>query len=75
MSFSVPLHIEACMVVKISWPPVDLGLSVSQWFHIVRGEDGVVLGTSACHALGIIDDKLPLTTLTQGQTVNFNKNT
>ena len=60
------------MLLKISWPPEDPVLSVNQWFYIVHGEDGVVLGTPACHALGVIDDQWPLSTLTEGQTINFN---
>ena len=34
-----------------------LVLSANQWFHIVHGEDGVVLGTPACRALGVIDEQ------------------
>ena len=50
------LDVEACLVLKISWPPEDKVLP-PQWFDIVHDEDGVVLGTPACHALGIIDDQ------------------
>ena len=59
------LDVEARVLLKISWPPEDPVLSVNQWFHIVHGEDGVVLGTPACRALGVIDDQWPLSTLAQ----------
>lgn len=39
------LDVEARVLLKISWPPEDPILSVNQWFHIVHGEDGVVLGS------------------------------
>jgi hypothetical protein len=37
--------------------------SADQWFYIVHGEDDIILGTPACHALGVIDDDRPISTL------------
>ena len=31
-------------------------ISADQWFYIVYGEDGIILGTPAHQALGVIDD-------------------
>ena len=53
------------MLLKNSWPPEDPILSTNQRFHIIHGEDGVVLGTPACRALGIIDDQWPLSSLAE----------
>ena len=57
------LEVEARVLLKISWPPQHPVLSANQWFYIVHGEDGVVLGTPACRALGAIDEQWPLSTL------------
>ena len=42
------LHVEARVLLKISWPPENPTISVDQWFYIVHGEDGIILGTPAC---------------------------
>ena len=39
------LDVEPRVLLEISWPQEDPVLSVNQWFHIVRGEYRVVLGT------------------------------
>ena len=57
------LEAEARVLLKISWPPQHPVLSANQWFYIVHGEDGVVLGTPACLTLGAIDEQWPLSTL------------
>ena len=59
------LDIEARVLLKISWPPENPTISADQWFYIVHGEDGIILGTPACHALGVIDDDWPISTLLQ----------
>ena len=51
------LHVEARVLLTISWPPGKPVVSEYRWFHIVHSEDGVILGTPACQALGIIDDQ------------------
>ena len=57
------LEVEACVLLTISWPPQHPVLSANQSFYIVHDEDGVVLGTPACRALGVIDKQWPLSTL------------
>jgi len=57
------LEVGARVLLKISWPPQNPVLSANQWFYIVHGEDGVVLGAPACRALGVIDEQWPLSTL------------
>ena len=56
------LDIKARVLLKISWNQQNLVLSAIQWFYIVHGADGVVLGTSACRPLGIINEQWPLST-------------
>ena len=57
------LKCEARVLLKVSWPPEDPQISVEQWFYIVHGEEGVVFGTPACLALGIIDQNWPRSSL------------
>ena len=59
------LDVEARVLLKISWPPENPTISADQWFYIVHGEDGIILGSPACHALGVIDDDWPISTLLQ----------
>jgi hypothetical protein len=59
------LDVEARVLLKISWPPENPTISADQWFYIVHGEDGIILGTPACQALGVIDDDWPISTLLQ----------
>ena len=57
------LEVQARVLLKISWPPRHPVISANQWFYIVHGEDGVVLGTPACLTLGAINEQWPLSTL------------
>ena len=57
------LDVEARVLFKISWPPENPTISADQWFYIVHGEDGIILGTPACQALGVIDDDWPISTM------------
>ena len=59
------LDVEARILLKISWPPENPTISADQWFYIVHGEDGIILGTPACQALGVIDDDWPISTMLQ----------
>ena len=59
------LDVEARVLLKISWPPENPTISADQWFYIVHGEDGIILGTPACQALGVIDDDWPISTMLQ----------
>ena len=57
MACSHNLHVEARVLIKISWPPKKSVISANQLFHIVHGEDGVIIGTPTCQVLGILDDQ------------------
>ncbi len=59
------LDVEARGFFKISWPPKNPTISADQWSYIVHGEDGIILGTPACQALGVIDDDWRISTLLQ----------
>ena len=65
--------IVARVLLKISWCPEDPILSTYQWFHIIHGEDGVVLGTLACRALGIISDQWKLSSLAENSLAQLSK--
>jgi hypothetical protein len=69
------LDVEARVLLKISWPPENPTISADQWFYIVHGEDGIILGTPACHALGVIDDDWPISTLRQNLNHPSSENT
>ena len=59
------LNVEARVLLTISWPPENPTISADQWFYIVHGEDGIIFGTPACQALGVIDDDWPISTMLQ----------
>ena len=59
------MDVEARVLLKISWPPESCTISVNQWFYIVHGEDGIILGTPTCRALGVIYDDWPISALLQ----------
>ncbi|CAB3980110.1 Hypothetical predicted protein [Paramuricea clavata] len=59
------LDVEARVLPKILRPPQNPTIFADQWFYIVHGEDGIILGTPACHALSVIDDDWPISTLLQ----------
>ena len=47
------------------FPDQESIISANQWSYIVHSENWVILGTPACRALGVIDDRLPLSALVE----------
>ena len=66
------LDVETRVLFKISCPPPpqeNATFFSVQWFYIVHGEEGIILGAPACHALGETDDDWPISTRFRTSTI------